>query len=84
MDSESDTGSFKDAPDTFLRLSLYADKPSCSNSLNSTIELDKLLQNEDNGEGIYGRISMIIEKSKNNQSKLQEGNDTGKTKYRSK
>ena len=65
MDSESDTGSFKDDPDTSLRLSLYAYKPSCSNSLNNTIELDKLLQNEDNGEGISDHIRMIIEKNKN-------------------
>lgn len=65
MDSESDTGSFKDDPDTSLRLSLYAYKPSCSNSLNNTIELDKLLQNEDNGEGISDHIRMIIEKTKN-------------------
>lgn len=75
MDSESDTGSFKDAPDTSLRLSLDADKPSRSNSLNSTIELDKLLQNEDNGEGISEHIRMIIEKTKNSQSKLREAND---------
>jgi len=65
MDYESDTGSFKDDPDTSLRLSLYAYKPSCSNSLNNTIELDKLLQNEDNREGISDHIRMIIEKTKN-------------------
>ena len=84
MDSDSDTSSFKDAPDTSLRISLDADKPSRSNSLNSTIELDKLLQNEDNGEGISDHIRMIIEKTKNSQSKLLESNDIGKQKYLSK
>ena len=65
MDFESNTSSFKDDPDTSLRLSLYAYKPSCSNSLNNTIGLDKLLQNEDNGEGSSDGIRMIIEKTKN-------------------
>ena len=66
MDFESNTSSFKDDPNTSLRLSLYAYKPSCSNSLNNTIKLDKLLQNEDNREGISDHIRMIIGKTKNN------------------
>lgn len=75
MDSESDSGSFKDAPDTSLRLSLDADRPSRSSSLNSPFDLDKLLQNEENVGGISEHIRMIIEKTKDNQSKLRETND---------
>lgn len=75
VDSESDTGSFKDAPDTSLRLSLDADKPSRSNSLYDTIELDKLLQNEDSGKGFSEHIRMILEKTKESPSKLRETND---------
>ena len=72
MDFESNNGSFKDAQDTSLRLSLYANKPSHSHPLNNTIELDKLLQNEYNREGISEHIRMIIEKTKDSQSKYWE------------